>query len=304
MSINATKKGVLLQRLISFLLNSKGKAKREDVYANLLKDSNKLDIDFPEKEYISLIESIATLCIRAGWLKKSGHWRITKHGEKAHKQFSNPKELLQTLIAQAVIRNENSTKPKTGKWKLFSLVLTIFLGLACSLTGLFSANTNLLYLTIASILAIVSSLIFYYSRTKLILLSRVLFVEHVILSAIILFNYLFTRTSFQEHTHYYFWASILLQIVCLVFLFTFPKSTSKIFNIFNRQIWIIWVLFIIMTILFGGRYSSSGGIIESFYGKDTSIVVFVIIYGLMVSFAPLILLGGIASQLERLDYYE
>lgn len=304
MKPTAEQQGILLKELLSFLLARNGKAKRDDVYEHLLDQFLNSNPEQDEEKYHKQIEFIASMCVKAGWLERSGYWKVTDFGGKAYQRYSSPKVLFQEMAVQSVIRNENSAAVKIGKHKLAGLVVLGLVASPCTLIGFVVPSPHLLYLAFLSLALLVISLVLFNSRTKRIIAGRVLMMEFLILCFTLVLDVIFATTSWNEYFQLYFFAILVLQGISITGVFLAPHFFSKVFQFINQSKWLIIVSMLLLVLLFGGKVGHGGGLIENIFGKDFSVFSFTIVYAGLMSLGMIFIVGGIVFNLEQVGYYE
>lgn len=300
--LTANQKGTLLQELLSFLLSMHGKAKRDDLFEYFLRKSAKLNLALQEKEYIEEIELLALMCVKAEWVKKDGFWRVTEHGQRAYERFKSPKVLFQEMTIQFVVRNEENKPTRKGKSRINLFILGLVVS-PCTLIGFLSSNQYLVYLAAVAVFLLFTSLVLYSSRTKLIVLWRILMIEFLILCGTLVLDVIFATTSLQEYFQTYFFANLVIQVACIMFVFIFPRFFSKVFEYINRGKLLIIIPTLLLMLAFGSRHGG-GGLLKALYGKDIAAIGFTTVCAVLIGVGLIYILGGMISGLVRAGYYD
>lgn len=289
--------------LLSFLLGQKGKAKREDVRAYFSDKYPVLGMGLSSDEYLRMIEAITSMSVGAEWVKRAGFWAVTKHGEQAYNRFKNPKILFQEMAVQSVFRESSRISNKYKTTQLLGWAVLILLPAFCIYSGLASSNPYLIGLAIGILPVMIFSMLFYKARTRLIFLSRILFIESVILSFILLLGSIFLKTSVQAYFPNYFLSILIMQGISTAFILLFPRIVSKTHDYVINRIWFLIIPIMILGILFGGRYGTKG-LLYFMYGRDISNIFFTVIFGGVSCIGLLFVFGGAISRLERIGYFD
>jgi len=301
MKITAEQKGVLLQELLSFLISMNDKAIKEDVANHFSNNSLSLKIKLQEEEYLALVESISSMCVKAEWITKTGFWKVTEHGKRAFERFSLPKVLFQEMAVQSVFRrNQNSQKEnRNSKTKILALLLILS---PCVFLGFFFNSQHLFLLASFSLLVLLLAITLYDARTKIIFLGRILSIEFMVLCATMLWDLIFATTSAGKYFYTYFFAVLGIQVISMVSVFLSPRFFSKLSEYSNQSKWLIIIPILLLTILFGGYYG--GGLLEMLYGKDVATTAYTIVFAVLAGFGLIYILGGMFTNLLRAGYFD
>jgi len=252
-------------------------------------------------EYLDLIETLASMSVRAEWIKRAGFWTVTKHGAQAHNRFNNPKTLFQEMAIQSVFRNSTQVSNKNKATKRFAWAALILLPMICIYSGLASSNPYLIGLASGILLIMIFSVIFYNTRTRLIFLSRVLFFESIILSLFLSLGSIFLKTSFQAYFPIYFLSILIAQAISVVFILSFPRTASKTYNYSINRKWLLIIPVMLLGLLFG---QSGKGLLYFLYGRDISSIFFSVIFGGGLCIGLLFLFGETITSLEQVGYFD
>lgn len=300
--LTASQKGIMLQELLSFLLSMNGKAKGDDVFEYLLRKSSKLNLALQEKEYIEEIELLALMCVEAEWMKKDSFWRVTEHGERAYERFKSSKVLFQEMAIQFVVRNEENRPTRKGKSRIGLFIVGLLVS-PCTLIGFLSSSRHLVYLAIVAIFLLFTALVLYNSRTKLLVLWRILMIEFLILCGTLILDVLFATTSLQNYFQTFFFASLVIQVSCIMLVFLFPRFFSKVFEYINRNTLLMIIPALLFMLAFGGRHGR-GGLLKAFYGDNIATIGFTTVFAVLTGVGLIYILGGMISGLVRVGYYD
>jgi hypothetical protein len=300
--LTAEQKGVLLQELISVLLQKNGKAKKDDVVEHFLKRLPELNMKLHVNETVEQIEFLASMCVKAEWLKRSGFWKTTQYGKKAYERFNSPKELFQEMAIQSVFRSTPSSQKEKRTSKIRAIALSLVIS-PCVLIGFLSGDQNLLYLAIIAVVVLLISIICYDSRTSLIIYGRVSMIEFLVLCFTFILDATFINTSLGMYFPQYFLVTLVFQTACIAGAFAFPRISSKAFEYINQSKWLIIGPILVLIFLFGGRLGK-GGFLETFYGKNISQVSYTIVFAGLIGIGLIYIFGGIVSNLVRVGYYD
>lgn len=303
MKITTEKRGILLQELLSFLLDMNGKAKQEDVIEYFLDKSPELATGFSEDEYLDLVKIISSLCVNAEWIKKTGFWKVTKYGIQAYSRFKQPKILFQEMAVQSVFSKWMNISKNVEKTQILGIVFLILGPAICIYSGLVSSNPYLIALAIISVFALLLSIIFNNFRTRLVILGRVLFLEFLILSTTLFLDTLFLETPIKNFFESYYISTLVFQGACLAGVFVFPRIVLRMYDYINESKWIMIIPTMVLVLLFGGRFAPKG-LLYFLYGRDVANLFFPLTYTILLGIGILFISGGIISQLERIGYYD
>jgi hypothetical protein len=300
--LTVEQKGILLRELLSFLLSKNGKAKEDDVLEYFMNRPIRLWLGLQEDECIEQVETLATMCVKAEWLRKAKFWRTTEHGQRAYQRFTDPKTLFQEMAVQAAFRDARGSKKqrRISKIKLF-VPLVIFS--PCTILGFISNSQHLFLLATFSLIVLVLAAVLYDARTKSIILGRLLSVEFLILIATLYFDALFVTTSLGQYFYVYFFTTLISQVACVTLVFIFPQFFAKAFNYINGSKWLITIPVILLILLFGGK-TGHGGLLRMLYGENIETIGFTLVYGTLMAFGLVFLLGGMVSKLITVGYYD
>lgn len=302
MKVIAKQKGILLQGLLSFLLDMNGKANREDVFTHLLNEKREFGIELCEEDYLRLVETIVSMCVRAEWVKRKGFWKASEHGRLAYTRFSSPEVLFQEMAVQCIFRNGASIPDKNKKSHALGFAILILIPAFCIYSGIASSNQNLIWLALASVFSLLISLLFYNHRTRLIILGRVMLFEYVILSVTLWLNSMFMSTSLSDHFQIYYFVTLGTQGLLVIAVALFPHIFSEVFELINQSKWLIIIPTMVLVVLFGSR--GRLGLLYNVYGKDINNILFSIVFEVLICVAVIFVYGGIVSRLENFGYYD